>query len=170
MNTKYSTPTLSWGERFALIDAFKPADEVVCATFNVTGDELATARELLQAGTFRVSASLDTEKYTGIFNIDATALAVTPQTTATVVRQPTTATKAVKQPKKRGRKGSRIVDALAAVTETPIPVDEFIKTHGVSLAVLRQSKRFDTSGQGTVCVKKDKTTKVLSIWREPATA
>lgn len=75
--------------------------------------------------------------------------------------------------KKRGRKGSKIQQALLAVPKSPVNINSFMTQHGVSLAVLRQSKRFvaglDPAVQeriGTVHVKQDKSTKTLTIWRD----
>jgi hypothetical protein len=52
-------------------------------------------------------------------------------------------------------------------------INAFMQQHGVSLAVLRQSKRFlaklDPSVAtkiGTIKVRQDKATKELMIWRE----
>jgi viroplasmin and RNaseH domain-containing protein len=93
--------------------------------------------------------------------------------TATTHAKPETATKKVKEPQKRGRKGDKITVALTAIPLVPVSVDSFINQYGVSLAVLRQSKRFiaklDTATQasiGQVNVRQDKTTKQLMIWRE----
>lgn len=77
---------------------------------------------------------------------------------------PTTAT--THTPKKRGKKGDKIALAFASITTTPVSVDEVSKQYGVSIAVLRQAKRFDKTGMDGVCVKKDKTTGSLMIWRE----
>lgn len=88
------------------------------------------------------------------------------KTTTTTTSKPQTASKKPKELKKRGRKGSNILDAFKAVPSTPIPVEEFAQKQGVSVAVLRQAKRFDTTGiDGRVHVKKDKDSKTLVIWR-----
>ena len=95
------------------------------------------------------------------------------QPTATVHTKPETASRRVKEPQKRGRKGDKISKAFAAVPMTQIPVDAFIVEHGVSLAVLRQSKRFLAAMEpavaqsiGRINVRQDKDTKQLMIWRE----
>jgi hypothetical protein len=89
--------------------------------------------------------------------------------------RPETATKkvVVKVNQKRGRKGNKITSAFLAVTNEPIAVDRFVMQHGVSLAVLRQSKRFieqmseeDVAKVGKIVVKQNKETKTLMIWRE----
>lgn len=174
---------MSWNDRFALIDAFSPTDSAICTAFGVDQSELETARQLRQAGTFVANSQMDTSKYAGVFAVGGkstvtTAVQPKVKTTkvkggATVHTKPETATKAVKAPAKRGRKGDKISKALQSVTTTPVPVEDFIKQAGVSLAVLRQSKRFIEKMEpsvakqiGKVNVRQDKTTKQLMIWRE----
>lgn len=80
---------------------------------------------------------------------------------------PTTATKPIVSPKKRGRQGSNVINAFTAVPTTPVLINAFRANHDVSVAVLRQAKRFDKTGlSGTVRVKKDKATGHLMIWRD----
>lgn len=171
----------SWADRFALINHYSPDDVQVCSAFNVTQDELDTARTLLAAGTFAVSKNLDVAKYAtifsstqpqrGTFTMDKTDTTKIP--TATTHTKPETASKPVRVPKKRGRKGDKIFKALSAVPTTQVPVDTFIAQHDVSLAVLRQAKRFvatldpvQAQAIGKINVRQDKTTKKLMIWRE----
>jgi hypothetical protein len=174
---KFTTAHLSWSDRFALMDHYQPSDTAIMEAFNLTSDELATARQLRSAGTFKASKTLDVSSYNGIFN-NATAVVKTPavatKPTATVHTKPESATKRVKVkvPQKRGRKGDKITSALLAAPTVPTPVDGFMKQHGVSLAVLRQAKRFveklDTDTQakiGKVVVKQDRATKTLMIYR-----
>jgi len=187
---------LSWPERFALIDQYKPANDIVCSTFGLTNDELSTARNLLAAGTFSTSKTFDTVRYGNPFvatitqpSSKAKAIAKKQKAIATVPTpivtkggatvhtkpdaQPETATKKTKILQKRGRKGDKIQKALLAVPTSPTPVDSFMKQYNVSLAVLRQSKRFLSKMDptvvktiGTVKVRQDKNTKALMIWRE----
>ena len=171
-------PTLNWNDRFAVIDHFTPTDVQIQKAFCVTQDELATARTLRTNGTFAPNASLNAAKYSHLFN-QAGGTATTQTTSegqgignATVHTKPETATKKVKVPQKRGRKGNRIEMALRAITTTPVPVDMFMKQHNVSLAVLRQSKRFiETLGPvvaaeiGTINVRQDKISKQLVVWK-----
>lgn len=180
MTKKFSTAHLSWADRFALIDSYQPTDSAICETFSLTADELATARQLRASGTFSASKTLDVSSYGGIFSGStpakpATVNVPTPTTkgqASTAHAKPESASKKVKVPQKRGRKGDKIAIALMAATTTPVPVESFMKTHGVSLAVLRQAKRFiekmdaDTQAKiGKVNVKQDKTTKQLMIWK-----
>lgn len=189
--SKTTHAILSWGDRFALIDHYAPPDATITQAFNVTLDELATARHLREQGTFMASKNIDVEKYSGMFPATPSASAepVAPvaatnmsgkKGTATVharipatdTDRPETAAKRIKSPQKRGRKGDKIAVALRAVPTTPIPIDAFVQQHGVSIAVLRQSKRFlatvdDAASLGEIKVRKDKNTKALMIWREP---
>lgn len=85
---------------------------------------------------------------------------------ATTHSKPESATKPTATAKKRGRQSNKIANAFAGLTSTPVNIDEYAKSHGVSVAVLRQAKRFDKStGTGSVHVKKDKETGSLMIWR-----
>lgn len=186
-----SNKLLSWNDRFALIDAYKPTDEQIRMAFAVEQSELDTARGLRTAGTFIPSTNLDLAKYSNVFTASVAsatpATAATPTVTvkstkvgksgATIHAKPESATKKVvaKVPAKRGRKGDKIAKALQSVTTTPVAVDTFIKQHGVSLAVLRQSKRFLEKMEASVAkkigkinVRQDKSSKQLMIWREDA--
>lgn len=171
----------SWADRFALIDHYTPTDEQACSAFGLTQDELDTARTLRAAGTFVASKNLDAAMYAtifsstqpqrGTFTMDKTSTTKVP--TATTHTKPETATKPARIPKKRGRKGDKIFKALSSVPATQVPVDAFIAQHGVSLAVLRQAKRFvatldpaQAQTIGKINVRQDKTTKKLMIWRE----
>jgi len=176
---------LSWNDRFALIDHFNPSDKTIVSVMGVTQEELNTARGLRSSGVFSPTDNLDTASYETVFATDSSDDVTTPATTASKPgrkggststkkdsgsrggKKPAqTATKKKAAPKKRGRKGSNIKTAFAAVPTSPTDVETFAKTHGVSIAVLRQAKRFDTEGVGKVHVKKDKASSTLMIWRE----
>jgi len=183
------TKIMSWNDRFALINHYKPTDEAICTAFGVDKNELDTARSMLATGSFAANPQLDVSKYTNVFASTVPAGTTAPakvtgtkgdatigkKTSATVHAKPESATKKTKVPQKRGRKGDKIHRALQAVTTTPVAVDSFIKQHGVSLAVLRQSKRFLEKMDPTVAkkigkinVRQDKSSKQLMIWREDA--
>lgn len=158
---------LNWNQRFALIDHYKPTDAQICTAFDVEQKELDTARSLRNAGQFIASSNLDVESYSSLF------AAPTPTVTSVATPKsdaPLTATKAIKVPKKRGRKGDKIKNAFAAIPTDATPAEDFAVNHGVSLTVLRQGKRFDPQpGTGKVHVKKvaqDSGEKVLCIWRD----
>lgn len=181
--------TMSWGDRFAIMDQLTPPDSQLCAVFGVTQGELDVARELRDAGTFIATPNLDVSKYSNMFSSSDIPTnqptrgtvhmntTKTPSATTHIVspatEKPETASKPVKQPQKRGRKGDKILKALQSVPTAQTPVDTFIQQHGVSLAVLRQAKRFvagldPTQAQtiGKINVRQDKATKKLMIWRE----
>lgn len=172
--------TMTWNQRFAIIDAHKPTDEQICKAFGVQQNELDTARQLRSAGQFIPSTDIDVDSYATLFTKPAAATTTKrPSSTSTTKPatdgQPLTATKKVKEPKKRGRKGDKIKTAFAAIPTSAadaVPAEDFAKTHNVSLTVLRQSKRFDTSDtSGKVHVKKVAQAdgnKVLCIWRDDA--
>ena len=162
--------SLNWNDRLALIKKYSPSDDAICTAFGVTSDELQTARDMEAAGTFIATADLDVDSYADLFGgIKAAKGDDVESITKPETGQPAqTSTKKTTAPKKRGRKGDNIVKAFTAIPAVATSAEDFASTHGVSLAVLRQSKRFDNTGLGTVRVKKDKETKQLMIWREAA--
>lgn len=177
MSKKFSTAHLAWSDRFALIDHFQPDDVAICSAFRLTNDELSTARSLRNAGTFVASKTLDVSSYNGIFSNGIVIPSSKPARTTHIKPQasaapPESASKRIKVPQKRGRKGDNITQALMQAPLTPMPVSAFMEKYGVSLAVLRQSKRFiekldaDIAAKiGKVVVKQDKATKQLMIWK-----
>lgn len=163
---------LQWQDRLALMNHYSPTVETAAKVFSVQPSEVRVAQDLQVQGTIVASTDLDVGQFASLFGGDTIkAPAKTPSLTS-VVREsskgqpPMTATKKSTTPKKRGRKGNNIAAAFAAIPTTPTPVEAFATQYGVSIAVLRQSKRFDTTGGLTVRVKKNKTTKQLEIWRE----
>lgn len=83
-------------------------------------------------------------------------------------QRPMTATKPsrIRIPKKRGRKGDKIINAFRNIPSTPTDAESFADIHGISIGVLRQIKRFDKTGlPGTVKVRKN-TSGILMIWRD----
>lgn len=165
--------SLSWSDRLALIKAYNPSDATICRALSITPDELSTARDMEANGHFVATKDLDVSAYSDLFQDESISVPNTSIGGATSISRPTsvqppaTATKVIAAPKKRGRKGDNILKAFTAIPTTPTGAIPFAADHSVSLAVLRQAKRFDrTVGAGTVRVKKDKTTKELMIWRE----
>lgn len=67
--------------------------------------------------------------------------------------------------KRRGRKTNKIQQAFANISTTPVPVVEYAHKYAVSVAVMRQGRRFN-QGEGVIRVRKDKITKELMIWRD----
>lgn len=169
--------TLNWSDRLALIDHYTPCDEQICHAFGVTQHELDAARQMQTIGTLAPSTNIDFKSYSTLFVGKAATTLIKPSdvrevSTSTVkvqIKDPETATKKPLPKQKRGRKGNRIENAFAAIPATPMSVMAFIEQHAVSLAVLRQSKRFDKHPElGNVKVKKDKDTGELMVWREIA--
>lgn len=169
--------TLSWNDRLTLINHFKPTDTEISRVFNVSQGELDVARGQLKTGVFSLQNDLDVDSYaylfatTSVVDGDSSATSIKATTTkggSTSIAKPESATAKAHAPKKRGRKGDKITKAFSSIPASPIAADDFAKEHGVSIAVLRQSKRFDSVGGGVVRVKKDKGSKTLMIWREEA--
>lgn len=159
--TKPAVTSLSWGDRFALIDHYAPTTDQILVTFNLTPDEYEAAQMMRSGGMFG-SSCLDPGAVGNVFSkneaIEGASTYVPP------TERPT--------PKKRGRKGTKIVSALAAVPLIRMPIDEFVAQTGVSVAVLRQSKRFmetmdpeTARAIGTIFVRQDKSSGKLMIWR-----
>lgn len=154
---------MSWNDRFALIEKYKPNDAQIMSSLNVTKDELDFAREMRSNGYFVPSIDVDFDHYDGIFTGTMKQLEI---------NKPVMTTKKIKVKKRRGRKGDKIIQALNAVPTIPVDVETFSKQYGISVPVLRQSKRFIAamdksvaSTMGTINVRKDKKTKNLMIWK-----
>lgn len=176
---------LQWGERLALMDHYGVGDEEACEVFGIEQEELEAARDMQAVSkAFPVRDDLDVASYKNLFSGTSVTAAKKPATakstsktstkkssTTTTVRKPETATKKLPIAKKRGRNGDKIVNAFRAIPhDQPTDAEKFAETHHVSIAVLRQSKRFDKVGGGVVHVKKDKATKTLMIWRDTVTS
>lgn len=168
-----SNKSMSWNDRFALLDHYVPDDDTACQVFGVSQGELDTARDMRKTGAFTATPGIDVESYSNMFTSEPAAPkthrkgGATSTKRATTSEKPMTATKKVHELKKRGRKGDKIITAFQSIPEQPIPAEQFATDHGVSLAVLRQSKRFDRCPErGTIHVKKDRETKTLMIWRD----
>ena len=70
----------------------------------------------------------------------------------------------------RGRKSNNIDLAFKAIPTSPVDVEKFAEKNRVSVAVLRQHKRFDNyKDKGLVYVRKNKETGVTEVWRDPST-
>lgn len=149
---------LSWGQRFALVDHYNLDDGRASQVFGVSANEYQVAKNLRQQNVYPVDGTFDVSKFADHFNPQATPKA-TKKTATSHVRTDG------QQPKKRGRKGDKILKAFRAITAQKVNAEQFAKQHGVSLAVLRQGLRFDKTGiTGKVRVKKDNG--VLMVWRE----
>lgn len=172
---------LSWNDRLTLIDHFKPSAQKAAEVFGVSEGELTVAQDLRKKGQFPANPQLDVASYSSLFasadgnpsggtdgiSTVTSVKAPSRKTTVTSTKAPESASAPVREAKKRGRKGDNILKAFSSIPATPVPAEAFAKEYGVSLAVLRQSHRFDKVGGGSVRVKKDKASKTLMIWREP---
>lgn len=156
MSNTNTVSTLTWGQRFAIINAFTPSDSDACKALGVTEQELSTARTLITKGVFQVDTTLNVEPYGVLFGrVSQTKPKISVQAGGA----------------KRGRKGSKIEFAFVAIPQNPVPAEKFVEDHGISMPVLRQFKRFDKSGlPGQVNVRKQDG--VLMVWRssEPDSA
>lgn len=144
--------SLGWGDRLALIDKFGATVEQAAHAFDVPVEEIETAIDLRNStGGANMPVNIDLEDYENPF---------TEVSGATSIRRPGTrkpaesATVVTPEPKKRGRKGTKINEAFAAIGTEPVDAEEFAAEHNVSLNVLRQAKRFDKTGLPRVRVKK----------------
>lgn len=157
---------LSWSQRFGVFEELGVTDEQIMAALGIDRNELEAARESLEAGAFSVDASgIDVEAYAGLFVDPAEAEATVTPTTDEDTAPPATASQPERTPRKRGRKGTKILDAFNAVPAQPVDANAFAEQYGISLNVLRQAKRFDKTGlEGRVRVKKVDGT--LSVFRE----
>lgn len=184
---------LSWGQKLALMEHYTPSVQVACKVFNATEEELKVATELLSKNMFQIDNTIDMESFKPLFlqaeEIVAEeaktvisvpvkkTIAAKPTPTVSQTR-PESASKAIKvkpAPMKRGRKGTKIKEALMLITSTPVPLSKFCLDNGVSEAVMKQSKRFVeqideyepgfAKQYGNVVVRTDKATKQLMIWR-----
>lgn len=162
-----SVSNMNWSERLSLIDHYQPTDDQICQVFGVTKDELDTARELRQVGSLKPSEFIDVNEYGSLFDGTADNTSVHSKGNNNEPRT-MTATKHERPAKKRGRKGTKIAKAFEAVPTQMTPAEEFAEQYNISLAVLRQSKRFDPYNDelGPVRVKKDKDSNQLMVWRE----
>lgn len=156
-----SVSNMNWSERLALIDHFSPDEDSACQVFDVTKEQLQTAYELRQAGSLKPCEHIDVTDYNTLFDNTTTRTTTQTQTAHTTSKQ--------SDAEKNKRKGSnKITKAFEAVPYDKVSAQEFAEQYGVSLAVLRQSKRFDPYSQelGPVHVKKDKQANQLMVWRE----
>ena len=184
-----SIENLSWGQRFALIDYYKLDDDKVCTVFKVAQRDLDAARSLVERHMITVDHSFPVAAFRNVFDdsADEPPVKTLPRSTgfASLVGQllgeapnvqktgtpgrvhkiSGTSNSTGTQPKTRGRRGTRIAEAFLAIPTEPVSLDAFLATHNVSVNVLRQSRRFDTTGRGPVNIKKIDGQHM--IWRAP---
>lgn len=142
--------TLSWADKLVLVKTFGLDETEACTAFGVTKQELDVAKNLEQRGVFRPNDSLNTEIYSDFFSKLRSGELDHLQKTF----------------KPKGTRPSKIAMAFDSITDKPQAVNEIIEKYGVSLAVLRQSKRFDKGNSGQIHIRKDKVSNELMVWRE----
>lgn len=142
--------SLSWADKLVLMSKYSLTPQEAAVAFGVTDREITNAQQLQSRGIFAPS-DLNTEIYSSYFGkLRSGEIDVSPQKTY----------------KPKGARPSKITQAFEAITSAPQLVDKIVEEYGVSLAVLRQSKRFDKTGSGQVHIRKDKDTGSLMVWRE----
>lgn len=177
MRVPKSIGQLSWSDRFSIIAVATNqipsiTEQDICKVFGVDAEELAIASECFADGTFKSNPSINAEFYIPYFRGEEP---VFPDAQPRVRTLPESVSKAVdpaerqlfasKTRARTGRRGNNIQRAFGAIPTDPVPAEEFAKKHHVSMAVLRQYKRFDKSNSGQVNVRKDKDTGIIMIWR-----
>ena len=161
-----SIKSLTWNDRIALINHFKPNDDEACSIFGVTKNELSVVRNL-EGKMFHPTRNLDYSKYETIFGKKHKAAGSTIHTVGNTTLPPLSGSKPIRATRKRGGQGNKVAAALETVPYEPTPAIEFATARGVSMNTLHQHGRFDKSPHlGQVHVKKDKTTRTLMIWRD----
>lgn len=173
---------LSWSDRFSIIAAAKVelpeiTEEDILKVFAVDKDEFEMANDCLADGTFKLNTRIDAAFYIPFFRGETPEF---PEVEQRVRTLPEIVSKAIdpenrplfasKPQKRSGRKGNNITRAFAAIPNTPVPAEEFATKNRVSMAVLRQYKRFDKENTGQVNVRKDKETGIIMIWRSTENA
>jgi hypothetical protein len=143
-----SKSNLGWGDRLALIDKYEATNEQASAAFGIPVEEIETARNLPRDN---MPVEIDVEAHENPFTEIEGATSVVMPGTRTPAESATVITP---EPKKRGRKGTKINEAFAAIGTEPLNAEQFAEERNVSLNVLRQAKRFDKTGLGRVRVKK----------------
>lgn len=153
---------LSWADRFKICNALNVTDDrVICRAFNIVSEELDAAREVASKGFIDVkTAKADPQTYKDLIMTVSTIVSTEPKMENNNIG-------ADKLKAKTGPKTSKIHSAFYHVPTEPTSADAYASKFGVSVAVLRQHARFDTTGlPGKVQVRKDKTSKALMLWRE----
>lgn len=158
----------NWIDRFALIDHYHPTDDQICTKFLITISELNDARRLRhEHGLFVGTVRVILDDYVRFFDVEPNPLLMDPT-------RPTLFERRDKVVKKVGRPGNRIINAYHNIPCEPTPAADFIENNNISLAVLKQHKRFtstlsETEKQqlGQIFVKQDNTSKILMVWRVP---
>lgn len=166
---------LSWSDRFSILNqmTIDVTPEDICRVFQVTPEDYAVATELLDSGLIRPNPRINHEFYELFFKGETPEFPPAPTRVRVLPAPPDAeliraqAGNPPRVPGPRGRKSNNIGMAFKAIPPDPVNVEEFAKKHRVSIAVLRQHKRFDKY-PGTVFVRTNKEKGYVEIWRVPA--
>lgn len=169
--------SLRWSQRFALMDHYDLDDKAACDAFGITESQLKAAHELRSQGMVEADQTFPVNDYRHLFVEEEQTATPTRAgfgfagLVGQLIGEPpaitrkhgtgrvhkisgTAGSSSASQPKQRGRRGTKIAEAFLAIPSQPVLLDEFLATHNVSINVLRQSRRFDTTGRGPVNIKK----------------
>lgn len=167
---------LSWADRFGIVNNMDeaPSDTDICRVFKVSEDELVQARSLLDRGVLRTNPRVNHEFYSLFFKGQTPEFPKVTARTRVLPLPPDNEERRLfasqnKTVRPRGRKSNNIDLAFKAIPTTACDVEKFAEKHRVSVAVLRQHKRFDKY-PGTVFVRKNKDTGITEVWREAESA
>lgn len=139
---------ISWREKLSLIQYYNPSEEEILYTFNTTKEELDLARSCMSEGILQPSKHLLIQFPENVFKDKSIRF------------NPTSyASKPQKMPKKRGRKSNKIDIAFKELPITPVNINEYAEKYGISIHVLKQHQRFDTTKTSPIRFKK------TMIWR-----
>lgn len=163
---------LSWADRFGILEnlTIPVTDEDICRVFQVNTQELTVARELRSDGVLRTNPRINHAFYELFFKGETPEFPAATQRVRVLPTPPDMEERRLyasqnKVERPKGRKSNNIDMAFRAIPTVATDVEAFANKNRVSIAVLRQHKRFDKY-PGTVFVRKNKQTGVTEIWRE----
>lgn len=64
---------------------------------------------------------------------------------------------------KRGKKSTKIRDAINTLTSTPVPLEQFCQENGISINTITQQKRFGITGINIYTDKNTKTRNIVKV-------
>jgi hypothetical protein len=137
--------TLGWEQKLAVISTHKVTIATAAVRFNCSQNDIREAKK-----NFKPDMAFDASVYASDF-----------------AKRPSHDEHGNIITKTRGRKSSKIATAYAAITTTPVNLEEFCTAHGVSKHCMIQRKRFGASHTDVVVRKING---VQQIYRQVATA
>lgn len=166
---------LSWADRFGILHkmSFVPKDDDICRIFRVDANELHLARICLRDHVFRVNTRIHGEFYERLFKGEEVEFPPFRNTRERTYPEFSEEDRVLfasrreeQKSKQKVRRSNNIDIAFKNIPTEPTPVEPFAEKYRVSIAVLRQHKRFDKVQTGPVYVRKNKDTGVIEIWRD----